>query len=322
MNIIERSWYQKIGVSWLLLPLSILFWLIYIVRKGLFSAGLKTRYKSKLPVIVVGNITVGGNGKTPMVIFLAEYLNKKGYKVAVISRGYGGQVQTEPLLVTHDTDAAVCGDEPKLISERCNIPVIVCPNRTKSIQYIENTLDVDVIISDDGLQHLAIIPSLTVCICDGQRKFGNRLLLPAGPLREPVSVLKHCDLVIDNGGNSDDRYDLELIQYKQVIDDKVLVKGPEQAYLVSAIGNPQRFEKSVKATGVKVIERIDFRDHHNYQARDFKQFNGTSVVMTEKDAVKCRRFAQPNWYYLSVSAKLTEQAQQKLDSALHSIGIK
>ena len=282
MKFIERSWYRTFGVTWLLLPLSLLF---YCVAKYRFFRLRKLQARGDVPqVIVVGNIAVGGTGKTPFTLFLVDFLIQKKLKVAVISRGYGGEVQTTPLLVNDSIRAEICGDEPKLIAQRCGIPVVVCPNRNLSIDYLKQTFKPDVIIADDGLQHYQMERAIELCIVDNTRKHGNQLVLPAGPLREPVSRLQDVDLTIFNGGDNAVSYQLEIDGIYRVMDNQKIDTLTEDVTLVSAIGNPKRFEQSVKSTDVQVLEHVIFDDHHNFVKEDFEQIDGT-VFMTEKDAV-------------------------------------
>lgn len=319
MNVIEKSWYQKFGISWLLLPLSGLFYLIALMRKWLYK---RQQNEHELPVIVVGNIAVGGTGKTPFVLFITQYLIERGFKPGVISRGYGGEIQSSPLLVTSDISAKMCGDEPKLIAKRAQVPVVVSPNRNENIVFLQNHTDVDVIISDDGMQHYKMPRAVEVCIVDAKRMFGNRLVLPAGPLREPVSRLKEVDLTIYNGGNQANHYQLETDGIYRVKDNRPCEVAISKAHLVSAIGNPKRFEQSVQSLGIEVLEHSIFEDHHNYQATDFEHDSDNVIIMTEKDAVKCDGFAKDNWYYLRVSAKPSEAVLLELDNILKNKGIK
>lgn len=318
MKWIEHSWYRPFGITWLFLPLSLIF--LIIVKYRFYFTRKKQSVSAHPKIIVVGNISVGGTGKTPFTLFLAEYLLNKGCKVAVISRGYGGETQLKPLLVTADTAANVVGDEPKLIQSRLGIPVVVCPDRNSSINFLKDNADIDVIIADDGLQHYKMERTLEWCIVDGKRKHGNGLVLPAGPLREPKSRLKHVDLVIQNGGQSSLHYILGVDGLYSVKSGQKITSNPNQVTLVSAIGNPQRFEQSVTSLSIDVLDHITYPDHYNYQEPDFSQLTG-DVVMTEKDAVKCKQFAKENWYYLKVSAQPSPQLIQNINSQLKEKGI-
>ncbi|KPV94505.1 Tetraacyldisaccharide 4'-kinase [Pseudoalteromonas sp. P1-9] len=318
MNVIEKSWYQKFGITWLLLPLSALFYLITLYR---FCRKRRLQLATDKPkVIVVGNIAVGGTGKTPFTLFLVDYLQQKGLSVAVISRGYGGQTQSQPLLVTDGISPEICGDEPKLIAVRTGAPVVVCPNRNLSIDYLKKRINPDVIIADDGLQHYQMARAIELCIVDGKRQFGNGFVMPAGPLREAKSRLKHVDLTITNGTAVDNGYQLAVDGVYGIIDGQKVANLDNPVHLVSAIGNPSRFEQSVNEQNILVHGHTIFKDHHTYSESDFAALDGV-ILMTEKDAVKCQSFAKTNWYYLKVTAKPTKQLVDKLDQLLIEKGI-
>ena len=318
MKLVERSWYSKFGITWLLLPLSALF---YLVAKYRFYTQRKLQNQSDKPkVIVVGNIAVGGTGKTPFTVFLVEHFKQQGLRVAVISRGYGGEVQSKPLLVDENVSAEQCGDEPKLIALRCKVPVVVFPKRNESIAFLNNKYSLDVIIADDGLQHYQMPRAIELCIVDASRRFGNKLVLPAGPLREPCSRLNDVDLTIYNGDTCNIGYTLVVDGVFRVKDQKEITDFNEPLTLISAIGNPSRFEKTVEEMNIKMLGHHIFKDHHNYQDTDFAMLTGP-LLMTEKDAVKCQAFAQSNWYYLKVSAQPTQQLLNKLGQLLNDKGI-
>ncbi|WP_404340227.1 tetraacyldisaccharide 4'-kinase [Pseudoalteromonas mariniglutinosa] len=322
MSKIEQSWYQAPGlITLLLLPCSGLFWLLSTARKWLYKRHILTVCSSKTPIIVVGNISVGGNGKTPFVIWLAQYLQDKNLKVAVISRGYGGHSNQYPILVTETTPSSVAGDEPVLIYRRLRCLVMVGPDRQASIEKLNREHQPDIIISDDGMQHYKMARTLECCIVDSERQFGNNLLLPAGPLRETRARLKSVDLVIENGGEATYRYDLQTAALRYVVDDKIVTQSVRSGHATSAIGNPKRFEASLNALGYTLKSTLHFRDHFAYDEHDFAKFNDDIVFMTEKDAVKCRRFAKPTWYYLPVDAKPTQPVIDTLNSLLKEKGI-
>ncbi|MDH5184104.1 MAG: tetraacyldisaccharide 4'-kinase, partial [Gammaproteobacteria bacterium] len=203
MKRIDNYWYSKNRVSSILKPLSWLFCSIVYVRKLLFKLRVLSSYRSKLPIIVVGNITVGGTGKTPMVIWLARQLINAGYKPGIISRGYGGKASHWPQQVRPDSDPYVVGDEPLLIAQRTGCPMAVGPSRVDAAHALKEFTDCDVLISDDGMQHYRLRRDMEICIIDGKRRFGNGLCLPAGPLREKPSRLKSVDFVVTNSANAE-----------------------------------------------------------------------------------------------------------------------
>mgnify|MGYP006138111705 FL=1 len=322
MSKIEQSWFKPFGlITFLLLPLSALFWLISSIRTILYSYNLLSGFACKTPIIVVGNISVGGNGKTPFVLWLYEHLTKQGLSVGIISRGYGGQSDSYPLLVTDNITTLQAGDEPILLYHRLKCPISVGPNRQQNIALLEEKYKLDVIISDDGMQHYKMPRTIECCIVDSQRRFGNGLLMPAGPLRETTKRLNSVDIVIENGGDANNSYQLQTSALCSVNSGGETKNKITQAHAVSAIGNPQRFENSLKALGIKLLSTHHFRDHYAYSADDFEQFGEQSIVMTEKDAVKCRSFAKANWYYLPVDAKPTDIVIDKLNLLLKEKGI-
>jgi len=319
---IERSWFKPFGlITLFLLPLSALFWLISSFRKLLYRCKLLNSFECKTPIIVVGNISVGGNGKTPFVLWLYEYLTKQGLSVGIISRGYGGQSNSYPLLVTDDITTLQAGDEPILLYHRLKCPISVGPSREQNIALLEERFKLDVVISDDGMQHYKMPRAIECCIVDSQRRFGNGLLMPAGPLRETTKRLNSVDIVIENGGSANNSYQLETSTLRLVNSGDETKDKVNQAHAVSAIGNPQRFEKSLETQGIQLLSTHHFRDHYAYSAEDFEHFGDQSIVMTEKDAVKCRSFAKANWYYLPVDAKPTDAVIDKLNLLLKEKGI-
>ncbi|QPB83566.1 tetraacyldisaccharide 4'-kinase [Pseudoalteromonas rubra] len=322
MNRLERSWYKPLGLlNIILLPLSGLFWLLSSLRRALFKLGLKSVYKAPVPVIIVGNIGIGGNGKTPFVLWLVPYLESLGLKVAVISRGYGAQPPSLPYRVTDSSSATEAGDEPLLIYKRLGCPVMIGGDRQASIELLMREDKPDIIVSDDGLQHYQLARDIEICIVDAQRRFGNTLLLPAGPLRETPSRLKHTDLVVYNGESDGIGYELVRSGYFSVRDNQTIEKIAERGIAVSAIGNPQRFEQSLRSDGVELLDTLHFADHHAYSDSDFATCEDLAVYMTEKDAVKCQSFGKENWYYLKVDAKPSAELIQQLNSLLKQKGI-
>ncbi|MCG7564179.1 tetraacyldisaccharide 4'-kinase [Pseudoalteromonas sp. McH1-42] len=322
MNRLERSWYKPLGlINILLLPLSGVFWLLSSLRRVLFKLGLKGVYKAPVPVIIVGNIGIGGNGKTPFVLWLVPYLEALGLKVAVISRGYGAHPPSLPYRVTDSSSAKEAGDEPLLIYKRLGCPVMIGGDRQASIELLMRKDKPDIIVSDDGLQHYQLARDIEICIVDAQRRFGNTLLLPAGPLRETPSRLKHTDLVVYNGKSEGVGYELVSSGYFSVRDNQAIEQIAEQGIAVSAIGNPQRFEQSLRSDGVELLDTLHFADHHAYSESDFATCEHLAVFMTEKDAVKCQSFGKENWYYLKVDAQPSAELTQQLNSLLKQKGI-
>lgn len=320
---IEKAWYQNHPLKWLLLPLNSVFWLISAVRRLMFQIAIFKQPKLDIPIVIVGNIGVGGNGKTPMVIYLVEQLKARGLSVGVISRGYGGNEQMHPLLVNDDTTAEQAGDEPVLIYQRCNVAVMVGRDRVLSVEKLM-AQGCNIIISDDGLQHYRLKRDVELVIVDGKRRFGNGWLMPAGPLREGLWRLKTVDKVIINGGLADIDEDLMTLQGDSVINliskqrksiGEFLAENCKNNSInaLAGIGNPERFFISLHELGFTLGQKIGFVDHHHYNKDDLQQFNAdVPLLMTEKDAVKCITIANENTWYLPINAHFEQNQGEQL----------
>jgi tetraacyldisaccharide 4'-kinase len=258
-------------------------------------------------IIVVGNITAGGSGKTPLVIRLCHLLRQAGFKPGVISRGYGRK-ERGLRLVSPASDPGVVGDEPLLIAQRAAVPVIVSADRCEAARRLLKQ-QINVIISDDGLQHYRLPRTLEICVIDGNRGFGNGRLIPAGPLREPVERLASFDHIIVNGVT-------DLVPDELPVDSgqswRLAQFAGCKANAVAGIGNPARFFDLLRHAGIKVIEHV-FPDHHVFGAADFEKMDASlPVMMTEKDAVKCKSLGLKNAWFLSVDAVLPSEWEQDL----------
>lgn len=302
-------WYESHPISLLLLPISGLFRAVVALRRIAYKSGMLRSQKLPLPVIVVGNITVGGTGKTPLVIWLTETLRDMGHQPGVVSRGYGGEASSWPQLVEVESDPAQVGDEPVLIALRTGCPVAVAPQRVKAAQLLISDKRCDVIVSDDGLQHYALERDLEIVVLDGERRLGNGRCLPAGPLRETAARLHSVDLVVVNGEASANecRMDLVGVKARSLSDSYVSHELSEwqgsTVHGVAGIGNPGRFFAHLRAHGLDVLEH-PFPDHHRFEEKDLSFSDSLPVLMTEKDAVKCRGFANQNLWYVPVNAVL------------------
>jgi tetraacyldisaccharide 4'-kinase len=261
-----------------------------------------------VPVIVVGNIVAGGAGKTPLAIALVEALRARGYKPGVVSRGYGGTARV-PMLLGTQPDPATVGDEPALIRLRTRAPVAIGAKRAEAARLLLPE-GVDVVVADDGLQHYALARDIEICAVDGVRRFGNGRLLPAGPLREPKSRLRDVDFIVCNGGDARDGG----VTMRLVLSNATALAHPshvspltafsgKRVHAIAGIGHPPRFFDALRTLGIDVIEH-PFPDHHRYAAADLALGGGVPVLMTEKDAVKCRAFAQADWWSVPVMAEL------------------
>jgi tetraacyldisaccharide 4'-kinase len=327
MNLLHRFfnsiWYSGNRLGYAFLPVSIVFSWLVSRRRTAYLQGKKSAYHSPLPVIVVGNITVGGTGKTPVTIWLIEALQQQGYRPGVVSRGYGGSAPYYPYRVSESDQAGVVGDEPLMMQRRTNVPVVVDPNRARAVQHLVNQGEVDVIISDDGLQHYGLSRTVELVVVDGSRGFGNRQLLPVGPLRESLRRLQDVDAVIINGESQ--HVSLQALasgfpekQFNMVIapgdleplnteSAEILKNGlPESVYAVAGIGNPQRFFQTLQALGI-AHQAVPFPDHHDYSELDLECVEQGFVITTEKDAVKLRRFQRLKGAYLPINAQLQAQ---------------
>ncbi|KFZ35979.1 tetraacyldisaccharide 4'-kinase [Shewanella mangrovi] len=318
---VNRIWYQNHWLKWLLWPLSWLFALISGARRLLFRFGLKPIEHLPVPVLLVGNITVGGSGKTPMVIYLIELLRQHGYRPGVISRGYGSQ-QQHPRLVTAASTASDVGDEPAMIVSRTQVPMAVGQDRIATAKLLLAEHDVDIIISDDGLQHYRLARDIELLVVDAKRQLGNGMLLPAGPLREGRWRLNTVDFVVENGAQQDaaQRFAMQLKAGELQPLTTTAAIPPQSVKAVAGIGNPQRFFDTLTQLGYDVAETQAFADHHPYVAADFvRSDTQLPLVMTEKDAIKCRNLRIENSWYLPVDACLSDQFSAQLLAKVASV---
>ncbi|MDY0925267.1 tetraacyldisaccharide 4'-kinase [Enterobacter sp. CFBP8995] len=307
---IERIWSGRSPLWLLLWPLSLLYGAITWLIRLSYQRGWRKSWRAPCPVIVVGNLTAGGNGKTPVVIWLVQALQQRGLRAGVVSRGYGGKAERYPLLVTAETPTAQAGDEPVLIAQRTQVPVAVAPQRRLAVEGLLAAHDLDVIITDDGLQHYALQRDREIVVVDGMRRFGNGWWLPAGPMRERASRLQTVNAVIVNGGDAQAGEIAMTLQPGLAVN---LISGATVALAqlpeivaMAGIGHPPRFFNTLKQQGIQPVAEIAFADHHAYSEDELQRLTQAEqcLLMTEKDAVKCRGFARPNWWYLPVDAHL------------------
>jgi tetraacyldisaccharide 4'-kinase len=308
-ELIQKIWYGKAYLALPLIPLSWIFRAAAALRRECYKRGILRSYSLPVPVIIVGNISVGGTGKTPLLIYLAELLRVAGRRPGIVSRGYGGQSAHWPRRVYRNSDPTDVGDEAILIAERTGCPVAVGPRRADAAQLLLENQECDMILSDDGLQHYALQRTLEIAVIDGERRFGNGYCLPAGPLREPVSRLNSVDLTVCNGRSGNRGEYLMQIHGNIALN---LSTGESQplSYFVgrpchafAGIGNPQRFFELLQDAGISCETHI-FPDHYAYRRADIDFPDGAPVLMTEKDAVKCRRFRKGNFWYIPAKAEL------------------
>ncbi|MEI6860376.1 MAG: tetraacyldisaccharide 4'-kinase [Shewanella sp.] len=322
----NKLWYPDKDTSlifrllkYCLLPLTLLFYLLSLIRRWLFKLGLKQSHSLAVPVIIVGNITVGGSGKTPTVIYLIELLRKNGLKPGVISRGYGVKFEGVKR-VELKMSAAEVGDEPVMIVARTGAPMVIGADRVKAAEELIADSDVDVIISDDGLQHYRLGRDIELLILDGERRFGNGMLLPSGPLREGSWRAQSVDFILVNGQAEDDELQMELLPRGvfPVLPSSKHIFKKTPAVAIAGIGNPQRFFNTLDEQGHSIIKTYGFEDHQKFSLDALIQIAGEHpILMTEKDAVKCRDFAKDNWWYLAVDAKLPIKFESDLMDKVH-----
>lgn len=320
MNV-EELWYGQHPLSLVLAPLGWVSAGYALLRRQAYQSGLLRVRHLPVPVIVVGNVTVGGTGKTPLVIWLAEFLKAQGYKPGIVSRGYGGDAEHWPQQVRPDSDPVTVGDEPVLIAQRCLCPVAVSPKRAEAAEALVEHAGCDIVVSDDGLQHLALGRDIEIAVVDGVRRYGNGRCLPAGPLREPVRRLGSVDIVVSNGLASRGEFAMKYLPLplRGLRDESVTCSlddlHGEEVHAVAGVGNPERFFQTLRAHGLR-LQRHPFPDHYAFKADDIRFGDGVPVIMTEKDAVKCRRFAGPEHWYLPIEADFSQTFEHRLLSLL------
>ncbi len=303
-----RHWQQKTRLSTLLLPLSWLYCLLVTLRRLAYRLGLLRTQRLSVPVIVVGNISVGGTGKTPLVVWLAQWLRQQGWRPGIVTRGYGGNARTWPLRVLPDSDPRRVGDEPVLLARNAGCPVVAGPDRVADADMLVLEHQCNVIVSDDGLQHYRLGRNIEIAVVDGTRRFGNGRCLPAGPLREPLGRLRTVQARVANGLPAEGEIGMQLestaVHHLQSGRSMSLAEfgTGDPVHAVAGIGHPARFFHHLRALGFVVIEHA-FADHHPYRPADVDFPEHTRVIMTEKDAVKCQAFARANHWYLAVQAK-------------------
>ncbi|OCG01081.1 tetraacyldisaccharide 4'-kinase [Gilliamella sp. wkB112] len=329
---IEKLWYGKNHLFWLLLPFSWLYGLIASSRRKLYQCGILKSWRSPVPIVVIGNLSAGGNGKTPLVISLIEVLTARGMRVGVVSRGYGGKADVYPLLLNDNTTTKQAGDEPVLIYQRTKVPVAVAPNRCQAVQLLLNQHKLDVILTDDGLQHYALARDVEVVVVDGKRLFGNGWWIPAGPMRERANRLESVDLIIINGDSTNNlvkqypnkTYTMQLTPLYAVnllTQEKRELTSLHNICAIAGISNPQRFFTMLTTLKADVVKTTSFADHQKFTSTLLTNIasNEQTLLMTEKDAVKCRQFALPNWWYLPIDAVLPSAAVDQVCSLLTNI---
>jgi tetraacyldisaccharide 4'-kinase len=323
-DILDDIWYGKHPMRILLAPLGRLYQACAWARRAAYASGLLTVYRAPVPIIVVGNISTGGTGKTPLVIWLAAKLKSFGFRPGIVARGYRGVAKNWPQQVRADGDPIAVGDEAVLLARRTGLPVAVGPNRGAAIKALRKHSGVNIVISDDGLQDYALARDIEIAVVDGVRRFGNGACLPAGPLREPTSRLDQVDLIVTNGlaarGEFAMRYVADSVCY--LGDPRRAIRfeafEPRTVHAVAGIGNPERFFALLKRNGF-LITPHPFRDHHRFAAEDLAFGDDRPVLMTEKDAVKCEHLQDGRLWYVPVDAQLAEVFERRFKTLLKRV---
>lgn len=321
---LQHIWYGGRAPGFALKILAAMFGAISGLRRRLYGWKIFSRVRLSVPVIVVGNITVGGTGKTPLVIALVDALRERGWKPGVVTRGYAGAARGA-MRVDSGSDPAVVGDEAKLIFESTHVPVAVDRDRVEAGRALIAAAQVDIIIADDGLQHYRLDRDMEICVIDGQRRFGNGLLLPAGPLREKEERLARVDFRVCNGdGVRPGEVPMRLLgEYAVALNDPAQRKSlrdliGRRVHAVAGIGNPQRFFAMLRAAGLDVVEH-PFPDHHAFSADDLHFGDDAPILMTDKDAVKCRAFAGAGRWTVPVAADVPMAFFDAVDARLQTV---
>jgi tetraacyldisaccharide 4'-kinase len=320
---IERLWYGGSWVAALLAPFSWLYALAVAARRAAYRRGWIARVRLPVPVIVVGNITAGGTGKTPVVEWLVRQLQAAGLRPGIVSRGYGGRSQPVPVRVTRNSVAAEVGDEPLLLARRTGVPVWVCVDRVRAAERLVQD-GVGVIVADDGLQHYRLARDVEIVVMDGERGFGNGRLLPAGPLREPAARLAEADVVLVNGGGGQLRGERFLLAGSAAVN---LANGEtrplasfagQRVWAVAGIGNPQRFIDSLRAAGIEAVA-VAVADHGTVDLAALHRQQDQPVLMTEKDAVKYRRTDHPSAWLVPVEVQMSPEAGERIIGRIRAL---
>jgi len=323
-DFIDDLWYGKHPLSFLLSPVGWLYQIFMHIRHLVYQSGILPINQVGVPVIVVGNINVGGTGKTPLVIWLANYLKQNGYNPGIVSRGYGGQAKHWPQQVRNDSDPVIVGDEPVMIARRTNCPVAASPDRYAAANGLVQHKQCDIIISDDGLQHYALARDIEIVVVDGIRRFGNQRCLPAGPLRESLSKLKSVDMIVSYGlpGKGEHRMDYIVKPLQSLVDNdqkrEITTFKTGKVHAISGTGHPDRFFRLLKKQGLSIIEHV-FPDHHLFKSSDIQFDDDLAIVMTEKDAVKCVKFAGKNHWYLPIDVEMSNTFVHRLSILLKGL---
>ncbi len=320
---LERLWYGESAMGWVLLPFAVVFRMLVALRVQAYHSGIFGREKIPIPVIVVGNITVGGTGKTPIVSWLATQLSDSGRKPGIVSRGYGTSVRSRLVMVTGKSSYQDVGDEPLVLARQTGAPICIGVDRVAAVRHLVGEADVDVVIADDGLQHYRMIRDFEIAVVDGQRVLGNRRMLPAGPLREPPARMDKVDVVLINGDSDYSggyRFDLLPRQAVSLGDSQhrdLSEFGGMKVWAVAGIGNPQRFSTMLEAFAINPV-LVDIPDHGMVSLSALKRQQPWPILMTEKDAVKYLDNPSDDTWYVPVFVQMSEPTAASIMKQIHS----
>ena len=323
-NLLDDIWYGRHPARWVLLPLSWLYRALAALRRAVYQSQLLAVYRAPVPVIVVGNITLGGTGKTPLVIWIARKLEEYGFKPGIVARGYRGVARSWPQQVRADSDPVAVGDEAVLLARRTGLPIAVGPQRSADIAALLKHAGVDIIICDDGLQHYALARDIEIAVLDGVRRYGNGICLPAGPLREPATRLESVDLVVTNGLAARGEFAMRYVATcaYRIGDTSESMAFAEFAdttvHAVAAIGNPASFFDLLKRSGLRITPHV-FPDHHLFTHQDLAFGDNHAVLMTEKDAVKCEHFSDLRLWYVPIEVELPDVFERRFKTLLQEV---
>jgi len=321
MKGLQYYWYTRSPLLILLIPVALVYRITIALRRGAYRAGVLRSHRLPLPVIVVGNITVGGTGKTPLVAWLASHLREQGFRPGIVARGYRGRARSWPQQVRADSDPVMVGDEAVMLAGQCRCPLAVAPDRVAAARALIEHSNCNIILSDDGLQHYALQRDLEIAVIDGIRRLGSGFLLPAGPLREPERRLREVDMVVVNGLGKAGEYPMRMQPEPAV---NLLMPGQrrelqefrgQSVHAVAGIGNPERFFHTLRQAGMRVVEHA-FPDHYLFKRADLDFGDDKPVLMSEKDAVKCRVFAAANDWYVPVRVEMPPVFSDRLRTLL------
>lgn len=309
---IENIWYGRYPLWWLLYPVEIFYRMVINLRRYGYQRNWLVSTHLPVPVIVVGNITVGGTGKTPLVLWITQFLIAHGWRPGIISRGYGGRVGGLPREIGPHDDPREVGDEPVLLARRTQVPLVVGKDRVRAGLWLLKHHSCDCLIADDGLQHYALVREIEIVITDRTRGFGNHRCLPAGPLRESTARLQQISLRVAHGPPESGEYMMTLIpDHARLVRDGVNARPlatfcATPVHAVAGIGYPERFFLMLRTAGLSVITH-PFPDHHAFRPEEISFDDEFPVLMTEKDAVKCIEFAQARHWFIPVNAQLAPE---------------